>query len=275
MPEQKEGGFQPSEQDVTVAEKMMAEEEMKRSYERQQWFGRKGRFEGRASSIEQYLELPEKEKAEMVLVMDDDTLKGVYGEGYPLNLCYHDFSGMNDEVAPASFFSITGSTLVDYARESGAPSEKIQAAQAFVGAYEEKTQKIIAQSEILKKLLAPIMPIAEEKQKLKDEGLFKTLGFMMSEEEKQAAKQRMGEVHNQPVSDDEINYLIRILGEGNFWIKDSKVEEEKTRGAYHGALEVEFGKIFRRFAIQFETPEGFKEYRRKMNEAYEKLVALV
>lgn len=266
-------GYQPSEQEIKKAEEMMTEEEMKRSNERQRWFGRQGRFEGRASSIEQYLELPEKEKAEMALAMDDDTLEGVYGEGYPLNLCYHEFDGLTKEVAPANFFTMTGSTLADQAKESDASPEKIEAAQALVGAYEEKTQEIIGKSDVLKKLLAPVMPLAEEKQKMKDEGLFKSYSHMMSEEEKQAASKRMGEVYQQPVSDEEIAYLSRILGEGNFWIKDSKVKEEKTRGAYQGALEAQFGKIFRRFAIQSETPEEFAEYRQKMNEAYEKLKA--
>lgn len=270
MPEQTES-YQPSEEEVKKAEEMMTEEELKRSNERQRWFGRKNKFEGRASSIEQYLDLPEKEKAEMALAIDDDTLKGVYGEGYPLNLCYHEFGGINNQVAPASFWTMTGSTLVDQAKESGASSERIEAAQAFVGAYEEKTQEIIAKSEILKKLLAPVLPLADEKQRLKDEGLFKSFGHLMSEEEKQTARKRMDEVYNQPVSDEEINYLVRILGEGNFWVKDSKVKEEKTRIAYQRALEAEFGEIFRRFAVQSETPEEFEEYRRKMNEAYERL----
>lgn len=263
-------GYQPNALEIKQAESMMTEEQMQSSAERSRWFGRESRFESRAAAVEQYLGLPPNEKAEMAIAMDDDLLEGVYGEGYPLNLVFHEWDGLTNEVAPHSFMSISGATIVETMKEAGASAEKIESAQALVGNYEEHSQKIIAKSETLKKLLEPVDPISNQKQKLKDEGLFKTYSHLMSEEEKGTASKRMGEVYSQPVSDEEIDYLAKILGEGNSRI--GEVKKEKTRGAYQGALEPEFGRLFRRFAIQSETPEEFAEYRQKMKAAYEKLV---
>ncbi|MCL5410259.1 MAG: hypothetical protein M1324_00165 [Patescibacteria group bacterium] len=257
------GGYQPTPEEMKMAEEMMTPEQAELSRERERWGRGKEYYNEGAEKVENYLNLPPEKKAEGFMEMDDDTLQGTFGEGLPLNYVYHEFDGLTCVVAPHDFFTKTGMTLVDSAKSNNATPEQIEAAQDFVTAYEQNSQRIIAKSPALQKLLEPLKPLNDEIEAQKQGGILRPMT---------ATGEKVPSKMDEQISDEELQALVKALGENDFWIRDSKVLKEKTRGNYLSAIEPSFGKLFRRFAIQTESPEEFANYKKQILEAYDKLI---
>lgn len=176
--------YQPSEEEVQAASEMMTEREQESSEERE---GRSNLLEnyGReARKVEMYLNAAPEEKAEASIFIDEKTLKTVFGEGLPLKNVYHDFGGLTGMVAPHSFWTAQGRTLVDELSKSGADARQVAAAQALVNAYERYSQAIVEKSPTLQSWIAPLEGSADEPLGEEEVRILEGLGFRLKDSEK-------------------------------------------------------------------------------------------
>jgi hypothetical protein len=194
--------------------------------------------------FEAYARAEGEEKHEASLRVDNSTLESVFGEGLPLKYIYHEFDGLTGAVTEYNFESPIGTTLVDRFRQSSASPERIAGAQAAVDAYEQQSAEIREKSQTLKRLLAPLDRINIQDRKALEE----------------------------PVSDEDIEYAIGILGESNFWVGRSEIKQKRTIGAYLNLIEPSFGKLFRKYALQTVNSEDIARYKHQMDSALQSLV---
>lgn len=238
MSEQSEG-YQPSPEKMKRAEEMMTPEETESAHRRDWIHTTAERYDTGAAAVETFLNLPPEKRNKLSIAIDDNILESVFGEGLSLKYIFHDFGHHNltTVLAPHSFTSPIGRTLVDQIVKDGRPEEEKAAAQELVDTYEKHSAQIISKSEVLKKITSPF-------EKWQDP--------------------------NAIVTDKEIQALENFFG-----YVPQAVRDKKTARAWMESLEPNFGNHFRRFTLNYITQEEFAQYREEMNRAFKRWLAAV
>ncbi|MEK7142745.1 MAG: hypothetical protein AAB785_00875 [Patescibacteria group bacterium] len=301
MPEQNEGGYQPSEQEVREAETKMNPEQNFLSNEKSIHFENKLRFIGPAEKFEAIMSLPKPERSSKILeTMNDQELCELFGEGYPPDLTYHGWDALTDlavafgglsgrppktyqgisfrEVAPHSFNTTIGTTLPDRMKDwtkegklayvKPYSEEHIVAAQNLVDIYLKFTSGIIEKSPKLQRLLEPLLPLAEEIARQKQSGEFSSIrGEVESNPENPINK--IGETS---VSQEALQLLRDELFVA-FYKRDGTESDKVNLFSYSDGLEARFGRIFRAACVEMTDPDEFAEFKRGIIEAYDRLIS--
>lgn len=275
MSEQNESSYQPSREELKQTEEMLSLDEERMSLERSGAIKTKESFLDGVTKVEQYLSLPEEKRADALLTMGDETLKDVYGDGFPSILMTTSYHGLSNFLTAHSEWAQMGCILAQEKLSNGLSKDHIKAAQELVDPYDRHSEKIIAKSEVLQRLLAPLKPVKQENQKLRDRGIFDKMAISKIGWNTEDYREIM-RTWDQIVPDEDIEYLTQILEEQDIWhasfSQQWEIPRKKDRGAYYKTLDRRFGKLFRKFAIQAETQEESSDYKDEMEKAFERLV---
>ena len=263
MPEQNEGGYQPSEEEIKKTEAMLRDEkgyltrEGLSSQEREAAVIAREHFSSGAAEVEHYKGLlPEKQRSEEDILYREEMLEWVYGDGLPSNLLAGG-EGLTKIIIPHWGKSLN---LAEIREKSGTSSDHVKAAKKVIAVYDSHSQEIIAKSEVLSRLLTPLEPLNQEILSQRDRGEFRHRFYSSTMEQK--------------VTDEDVDYLLDCFGDGGrmHWRWETEIlERKKIIQVYLQALELIFGRLFRATALNKETPEEFSEYKKEMEEALSQL----
>jgi hypothetical protein len=212
-----------------------------------------GVIQQEGAKFEEYLGADSARKNEMLIAGNAGDLQALYGEGLPSDYQVWEHDGLAGWVKPHNEFKDLAAEYVGVAEGWGQlhsysfSPECIEAAKQFLGVYNENAERIIAKSPILQKLIEPLQ----------------------KDHEVTAEDLEMVDKFSRDNGRDGSDVFTHLVGRAK--TMEDFIQNRGAKRAYELMLDGPFGIAFRKAVMEYETPEGFGEYKAKLQSSFQNL----
>ncbi|MEI8060780.1 MAG: hypothetical protein WCG99_00590 [Candidatus Berkelbacteria bacterium] len=212
-----------------------------------------GIIQQEGAKFEEYLGADSDRRVDMLVAGDTGNLQTLYGEGLPSQYQVWEHDGLAGWVKPHNEFKDLAAEYVGVSEGWGQlhsysfGPECIEAAKQFLAVYDENAERIIAKSPILQKMLAPL----QGNHEITPEDLDMVDKFARANGSSGAG------------------HFSNMMGRAK--TLEDYVQNRGAKAAYEVMLDGPFGKAFRKAVMEYETPEGFAEYKTKLEGSFQGL----